>query len=203
MPQLAQHLKWTYEDFLLFPDDGKRHELIDGEHIMSPSPFTKHQRISFNLSVILGAFLKQHPIGRVFAAPMDVVLSDTDVVEPDLLFIASEHASIITAKHIMGVPDLVVEILSQGSRKTDEIIKRRLYEQFGVKEYWIVDPELESVKVYRWHENMCHTEHVPNSGTRKQESGFVRVAELSAENGGTLTTPLLPELTIPLSEIFD
>ena len=153
---------------------------------MSPSPFTKHQRVSFNLSVILGVFLKQHPIGRVFAAPMDVVLSDTDVVEPDLLFIASEHASIITEKHIMGVPDLVVEVLSQGSRKTDEIIKRRLYEQFGVKEYWIVDPELESVKVYRM-----------------QDTGFVRIAELSVENGSVLTTPLLPDLTIPLFEIFD
>jgi len=217
MPQLAEHLKWTYADLLLFPDDGKRHELIDGEHIMSPSPFTKHQRVSFNLSGILFGFLKQHPLGKVFTAPMDVVLSDTDVVEPDLLFIASEHASIITEKHIMGVPDLVVEILSQGSgtetcatrnmsqmglgRKTDEIIKRRLYEQYGVKEYWIVDPELESVKVYRWHGNMCHTEHVPNR-TGMQETGFVRAEELSAENGGVLTTPLLPELVIPLSEIF-
>jgi len=202
MPQLAQHLKWTYEDFLLFPDDGKRHELIDGEHIMSPSPFTKHQRILVNLTIVIGTFLRQHRIGQMFVAPMDVVLSDTDVVEPDLLFIASEHTSIITEKHIMGVPDLVVEVLSQGSRKTDEIIKRRLYEQFGVKEYWIIDPELESVKVYRWHENMCHTEHVPNSGTGMQSTGFVRVAELSVENGGALTTPLLPELTIPLSDIF-
>ena len=106
MPQLAQHLKWTYEDFLLFPDDGKRHELIDGEHIMSPSPFTKHQRILVNLTIVIGTFLRQHRIGQMFVAPMDVVLSDTDVVEPDLLFIASEHASIITEKHIMGVPDL-------------------------------------------------------------------------------------------------
>jgi len=185
MPQLAQHLKWTYEDFLLFPDDGKRHELIDGEHIMSPSPFTKHQRILVNLTRIMSTFLWQHRIGQMFVAPMDVVLSDTDVVEPDLLFIASEHVSIITEKHIMGVPDLVVEIISTGSRKTDEIIKRRLYEQFGVKEYWIVDPELESVKVYR-----------------RQEAGFVRLAELSVENGGALTTPLLPGLTIPLSDIF-
>ena len=132
---------------------------------------------------------------------MDVVLSDINVVEPDLFFIASEQASIITEKHIMGVPDLVVEIISAGSRKTDEIIKRRLYEQYGVKEYWIVDPELESVKVYRWHGNMCHTEHVPNR-TGMQETGFVRAEELSAENGGALTTPLLPELVIPLPEIF-
>ena len=83
------------------------------------------------------------------------------------------------------MPDLVVEIISTGSRKTDEIIKRRLYEQFSVKEYWIIDPELESVKVYRM-----------------QEAGFVRGAELSVTTGDALATPLLPELTIPLSEIF-
>jgi len=185
MPQLAPHLKWTYEDFLLFPDDGKRHELIDGEHIVSPSPFTKHQRILKQLFYALEHFLREHSLGDVFIAPIDVVLSDTDVVEPDLLFIASEHASIITAKHIMGVPDLVAEIISTGSRKTDEIIKRRLYEQYGVKEYWIIDPELESVKVYRM-----------------RDTGFIRAEELSAKNGGALTTPLLPELTIPLSDIF-
>ncbi len=184
---LAQHLKWTYEDFLLFPDDGRRHELIDGEHIMSPSPITKHQRILVNLTIVIGSFLRQHrKMGKMFVAPMDVVLSDFDVVEPDLLFIASEHASIITEKHIMGVPDLVVEILSASSRKTDEVIKRRLYEQYGVKEYWIIDPELETVKVYRM-----------------QSAGFVRIAELSMEVGGTLTTPLIPEFIIPLSEIFE
>ena len=142
MPQLAQHLKWRYSELLLFPDDGKRHELIDGEHIMSPSPFTKHQRILKQLFYALEHFLREHSLCEIFIAPMDVVLSDTDVVEPDLLFIASEHTS-ITEKHIMGVPDLVVEVLSQGSRKTDEIIKRRLYEQYSVKEYWIIDPELE------------------------------------------------------------
>jgi len=184
---LAQHLKWTYEEFLLFPDDGKRHELIDGEHIVSPSPFTKHQQILVNLTIVIGGFLRQHrKMGKMFVAPMDVVLSDFDVVEPDLLFIASEHASIITEKHIMGVPDLVVEILSEGSRKRDELTKRRLYEQYGVKEYWIIDPELESVNVYRM-----------------DVAGFIRVAELSVEQESTLTTPLLPELIISLSEIFE
>jgi len=185
MRQLAQHLKWTYSDLLLFPDDGKRHELIDGEHIMSPSPFTKHQRILRQLFYALERFLREHSLGEIFIAPMDVVLSDFDVVEPDLLFIASEHASIITEKHIMGVPDLVVEILSEGTRKQDEIVKRRLYEQYGVQEYWIVDPELESVKVYRM-----------------QDGRFVRGAELSVTAGGALATPLFPELTIPLYNIF-
>jgi len=183
---LAQHLKWTYEEFLLFPDDGKRHELIDGEHIMSPSPFTKHQRIVKRLSYALENFLREHFLGEIFIAPMDVVLSDFDVVEPDLLFIASKHAEIITEKHIVGVPDLVVEVLSASSRKRDEIIKRRLYEQYGVKEYWIIDPELESVKVYRM-----------------DVARFIRVTELSVEQGGALTTPLLPELIILLSEIFE
>ena len=186
MAQLEQHLKWTYSDLLLFPDDGKRHELIDGEHIVSPSPFTKHQRILVNLTRIIGTFLKQHPIGQIFVAPMDVVLSDFDVVEPDLLFIASEHASIITEKHIMGVPDWVIEILSVSSRKTDEIIKRKLYEHYGVQEYWIVDPELEMVKTYRM-----------------IQKGYIRTTEISCPSNEILTTPLLSGMEIKPAEIFE
>jgi len=179
-------VKFTYEDLLLFPEDGKRHELIDGEHFMSPSPFTQHQRILVNLSRIVSTFLKQNKIGALFVAPMDVVLSDFDVVEPDLLFIASEHASIITEKHIMGAPDWVVEILSVSSRKTDEMIKKKLYEQYGIQEYWIIDPELQMVKIYRM-----------------TDTKYIRTAEISCEGNELLTTPLLPGMEIQLTEIFE
>lgn len=178
-------VKFTYEDYQLFPDDGKRHEIIEGDHYMTPSPRTRHQVVSGNLHLILGSFIRQHRLGQVFSAPFDVVLSDQDIVQPDLLFVSSEHSDVITEKNIRGRPDLVIEILSASTRKTDEIVKRKLYERFGVREYWIVDPELETVKVHR-----------------TAEKGFGRVAELSQEGRDSLSTPLLPGLTIPLSEIF-
>lgn len=128
-------VKLTYEDFVLFPDDGKRHELIDGEHYVTPSPNIKHQAISVNLAGMIWSYLQERPIGRVFAAPLDVVFSDFDVVEPDLLYLSKARAAeVLTSKHAKGAPDLVVEIGSKGTRKRDETIKRRLYERFGVSE---------------------------------------------------------------------
>lgn len=185
MAQPVSSTKFTYEDYLLFPDDGRRHELIDGEHYVTPSPVTKHQRISRNLLGALYVFTHQQNCGHLFAAPMDVVLSDLDVVQPDLLFISNARASIITEKNIQGAPDLVVEIVSESSRKTDEMIKRKLYERYRVPEYWIVDPELESVKIYRLSDN-----------------GFSRIAELSVEANDTLTSPLFPDWQLPLSQMF-
>jgi Uma2 family endonuclease len=178
-------VKFTYEDFLHFPDDGKRHEIIDGEHYVTPSPNTKHQRVATNLTVALGSYLKPHPTGEVFVAPFDVVFSDLDVVEPDLLYISRERWQILTEKHVRGAPDLAVEILSPGTRKTDEGKKRQLYERFGVGEYWVIDPERDTIKIYR-----------------RVEGAFVRVAELAAEAGDTLTTPLLPGFAVSLSEVF-
>ena len=137
------------------------------------------------LSALLYAHAGRNKAGHVFAAPCDVVLSNLDVVEPDVLFISSARSSIITEENIQGPPDLIVEILSESTRKTDEIVKRKLYERFGVKEYWIVDPELETVKIYRL-----------------TDQRYVRVAELSRESGDTLATPLLPGIQIPLSSLF-
>lgn len=185
MAQPLFSTKFTYEDYLLFPDDGKRHELIDGEHYVTPSPVTKHQKISGNIFVNLGTYIQKIKIGHLFAAPMDVVLSDLDVVQPDLLFISKTRDSIMTEKNIQGAPDLVVEILSESSRKTDEMIKRKLYERYRVAEYWIVDPELESIKIY------CYS-----------DKGYSRTAELSVEANDTLVSPLFPDWNLPLSQIF-
>jgi Uma2 family endonuclease len=182
---LPHRVRFNYEDFLLFPNDGKRHEIIDGDHFMTPSPATKHQRISLKLSAAFANFLKVHRVGEVFAAPFDVVLSDEDVVEPDLLFVSAARSAIITDKNIQGPPDLVIEILSETSRKTDEIIKRKLYERSRVAEYWIVDPELETIKVYRL-----------------TDQGYVRASELAREANEILSTPLLPGFQAPLAEIF-
>jgi len=179
-------VKLTYDDFVLFPDDGKRHELIDGEHYVTPSPSTKHQRISGNLHFLIRAWLETHAIGQVFFAPYDVVFSEFDVVQPDLLYLSQERAAaVLTPLHVRGVPELVVEIASKGTRKRDETIKRRLYERTGVTEYWVVDPAIDVVRVYR-----------------RAEAGFARPVELAREAGDVLTTPLLPGLELPLSRIF-
>lgn len=178
-------VKFTYDDYLLFPDDGRRHELIEGDRYMTPSPSERHQRIAMNLSGTLWQHLATRPIGRAYAAPFDVVLSTTDVVQPDLLFVSSIKASIVTDRNVQGPPDLIVEILSETTRKMDEIIKRKLYERFGIQEYWIIDPELETIKVYRM-----------------TAQGYRRIAELSREADDALSTPLLPDLTILLKDIF-
>jgi len=179
-------VKLTYDDFVLFPDDGMRHELIDGEHYVTPSPNRKHQKVSGNLHLLIASWLEEHPIGQIYYAPFDVVFSKFDVVEPDLLYMSNERATeVLTQANVQGAPEIVIEIGSPGTRKRDETIKRRLYERSGVSEYWIVDPELDVVRVYR----------------RKSEE-FDRPIELRAESGDVLTTPLLPELQLPLARIF-
>ncbi len=175
----------TYEDYLLFPDDGKRHEIIDGDHCVTPAPKTKHQKVSFNLTVAIGSFVKQRGLGLVLAAPSDVILSDENVVQPDLLFVSTARANIVTEDNIRGAPDLVVEIISETTRKKDEVTKRKLYERFGVQEYWIVDPELETVKIFR-----------------RAQQGYGRAVELSKEADDILTTELLAGLKLALVEIF-
>ena len=189
MPLPAESAKLTYADFLRFPEDGQRHELLDGEHVVTPSPRTKHQAVSVNLTLLLATWARAADAGRVFAAPFDVVLSNTTVVEPDLLFVAREHLDRLTDDNVRGAPDLAVEILSEGSRRRDEIVKRDLYDRHGVSEYWVVDPELETVKIYR---------HQDSGGTHR----YHRVAELAAESGDTLTSSLLPGLSIPVAQLF-
>jgi len=101
----------TYDDFVLFPDDGKRHEIIDGEHYVTPSPSARHQRLVLRLSVATANYLAEHPgVGEVFSSPLDVLLSRYDVVEPDVLFIAGDQADVVTEKNVQGPPALVVEV---------------------------------------------------------------------------------------------
>ena len=179
-------VRLTYDDFVLFPDDGQRHELIDGEHYVTPSPNLKHQAVLGNLHLAIGNWLAQHPVGRVFFAPFDVVFTQFDVVEPDLLYMSNDRAAqVLTSANVQGAPELVVEIGSPGTRRRDETIKRRLYERAGVSDYWIVDPELDVVRIHR------RTNH-----------GFARPLELSAEAGDVVTTPLLPGLELPLESLF-
>jgi Uma2 family endonuclease len=186
MKPASADVKLTYDDFVLFPDDGKRHELIDGEHYVTASPNMKHQRVSGNLHWLLRSYLEHHPIGKVFYAPFDVLFSPFDVVEPDLLYLSNARAAeTLTAQHVKGSPDLIVEIGSPSTRQRDETIKRRLYERWAVAEYWVVDPDVDVVRVYR------------RTGNR-----FERPTELALEAGDVLTTPLLPGLELRLADMF-
>jgi Uma2 family endonuclease len=187
MQPAPRDTRLTYEDFLLFPDDGRRHEIIDGEHYVTPSPNTRHQELVGRLYFELALYLRDHrQAGRVFLAPFDVVFTRWDVVEPDLLLVAGDQTSIITDKNVQGAPALVVEILSPGTRKTDEQVKRRLFDRGGVREYWLVDPELELIKVFR----------------RQVDGSFRRDAELTREVLDVLTTPLLEGFTLHLHKLF-
>jgi Uma2 family endonuclease len=177
--------KLTYEDYLLFPDDGNRHELIDGEHFVAPAPSWKHQKAVSNLNYFFVDFLRRNPGGEVCPAPFEVFLSDHDVVQPDLLFVSRERSRILTDKNAEGIPDLVVEILSKSTRKIDETRKLQLYERAGAREYWMFDTDREAARVYR-----------------REGDRLVLVQELSAAVGDLLETPLLPGLRIPLAEVF-
>jgi len=191
MPETAERpststVRFTYEDHCLYPDDTKRHEIIDGNEYVAPAPNTFHQRIIMRLSAQMHNHAQENDLGEVFTSPIDLIFSDTDVVQPDVLFVAKERAAIVEHHGLTDAPDLVVEVLSESNRRHDEIRKRRLYERYGVREYWIVDPALEQVKVYR----------------RSDGGGFGEKTEHSREHGGTLAPPLLPGLVVSLEELF-
>ena len=174
--------KFTYEDYLKTSDD-ERYELLDGELIIMPAPSIAHQHVAMKLGTRLDTFVEEGNLGVLYSAPTDVVLSDTDVVQPDLLFISSERAHIITPANIQGAPDLIVEIRSASTAERDETLKRKLYAERGVKEYWLVDPEAMTITV------LC-----------LGEGGYAEEAAHSM--GQTLTSPTLESFSVNLDEIF-
>ncbi|HVR98526.1 MAG TPA: Uma2 family endonuclease [Thermoanaerobaculia bacterium] len=178
--------KLTYEDYVLIPEDGLRHEILDGEHYMSPAPTPEHQGIAAILFRKLDNFVHERRLGRVYFAPLDIYFSPHDIAQPDLLFISNERAGIVGKKKVEGAPDLLVEVLSDSTRRTDQVVKQRIYEAFGVLEYWLVNLQDRTVRVYR-----------------RAGDGFGPAATLSGEAGDVLTTPLLPGLEIRVGEIFE
>ena len=177
----------TYDDLCRMPDDGLRHEIIDGVHYVTPSPNRRHQKLALRLAVEIELYIRQNPAaGEVYFAPMDVIFTKWDVVEPDVLVVTGDQANILTPDNVQGPPALVVEILSPSTRRRDEQIKRRLFERGGVREYWIVDPRRQIVAVFR----------------RGADGSFPRVAELTHVDRDVLTTPLMPGLSLALTELF-
>lgn len=175
---------YTYQDYLDLPEDGKRYEVINGELIMAPAPSTGHQSVSGNLEFELRKFVEKHNVGKIFDAPIDVLLSEHNVLQPDILFIANERKHVITEKNIFGAPDLVVEIVSPSSGYYDLIEKKEIYEKFGVKEYWIVDPKKRWLEIYF------------------NDNGKFRLAQ-RAEKTGTAKSTILTGFEIQLDRLFD
>ena len=172
----------TYADYLKTADD-ERYELLSGALIRFPSSREIHQYILGRLFLRLGAFIYGRNLGKVYCSPFDVVLSDTDVVQPDLLFVSNGRESIITPENVQGAPDLVVEILSPATAARDRTLKLDLYARHGVQEYWIVDPDARAITVLR-----------------RGEIRFEVVGIYGEEQ--TLRSATLADFSIALQEIF-
>ncbi len=135
----------TYDDLARMPDDGNRYELIDGVLYVSPSPSEVHQATSFRLTLLLGNYVTARRLGRVYTAPFDVRLSAHDVVQPDLIFVRRSRLAIIGPTCIDGPPDLLIEILSPSTGDRDRTQKARLYAKARVPQYWLIDPDAQTV----------------------------------------------------------
>ena len=136
------------EVYKMLPE-GTLAELIDGVIYMSPSPISNHQRVLTKLSASLHDFLNEKNLGELFVAPLDVYLDEnSNAIQPDIIFVASQNSSIVK-DHIHGVPDMLIEILSPSNKDYDRLQKKELYERFGVKEYWIIDPATKEAIGYK------------------------------------------------------
>jgi len=180
-------IRFTYEDYKSLPEsDTKRYELLGGELIIIPSPSVYHQRIARKLGFLLQAFVEERELGEVFFAPLDVVLGegeDREVVQPDIFFISKERNEVITKEDHRGAPDLVIEITSPATEKRDRYYKKTLYARHGVREYWILDPEVKTVEVFTLAE---------------EGSQLVK----AYKTGETLRSPLLEGLEVDLAKVF-
>ena len=184
----AARREWTYRDLLALPDDHLRHELIDGEHVVTPSPAIPHQVILWNLTGLLAPYLRATPIGTALTGPVDVKFSLSTVLVPDLVYFTAERfARVVNEKHATAAPDFVVEILSPGTRRRDKGRKRAVYDREGVQEYWIVDPEAQSITTLR---------------RPRADAGLTDVTTLTVDADGVLESPLFPGLELPLRDVF-
>ena len=175
--------KLTYEDYVGLPDDGRRYEILDGELEVSPAPAPRHQGVSGNLLVILHTHVQERGMGRVYHAPIDVILAPDSIVQPDLVFVAAGREALVTERAIEGPPDLAVEILSPWSDRRDRVAKAALYARYGIRHYWIPDPVARTLEVYEV------------KGTE-----YRRVAV--HEGAACVRTTLFPDLEIDLGRVW-
>jgi Uma2 family endonuclease len=180
--KLPASLRFNYRDYLLLPED-RRYEIIDGDLYMVPAPVPYHQRIVQRISMLLYQHVVERDLGEVLFAPCDLVLTQEDVVQPDIFFISKDRLAIVGEKYITAAPDLVVEVLSPSTQERDRTIKAKLYFREGVKEMWIADPTAKTVEV------------LIRGSDGFQRSGFYA-------GDAIVSSPLLPGLVIPLERVF-
>lgn len=174
---------WTYANYLHLPNDGKTYQIIGGNLIMSPAPSLYHQSISRNLEFIIWEFVKEHDLGEVFDAPVDVIFSPINVTQPDIVYISKSRLNIAQKTGIFGPPDWIVEIVSPSNSEIDIRFKHQIYKSYGVKEYWIVNPEEEMVNVYIL-----------------KEGGYTLKGVYLKED--TIEVGIIPGLKVDLTEVF-
>jgi Uma2 family endonuclease len=186
MTPATNRVRWTTADLELFPDDGKRYEIIDGELIVTRAPRWSHQEVTGRIFAAFDNWCQDTGLGRAAINP-GVIFTDEDNVIPDVVWASNERLDVLTdeAEQLTGAPGLVVEVLSPGKKdeQRDRQLKLKLYSQQGVQEYWIVDKNLRQVQVYR-----------------RDNALLSLVVTLQATD--SLTSPLLPDFACPLSQVF-
>ena len=183
LPQPAARKRlWTFDEMLAeLGESNLPIELWDGEVIRSPTPVPNHQRIVSRLYKLMDAFVEERELGEVFISPLDVILSQHRVVQPDVFFISKARLKLVTDR-VRCAPDLAVEVISEGSWRRDRVDKKDLYEQFAVREYWIVDPEAQTIEVFAL------------------EKGAFKLAS-RAEQSDTASSELLSGFTVAWSQL--
>ncbi|MEE8390996.1 MAG: Uma2 family endonuclease [Anaerolineae bacterium] len=177
--------EWTYEDYEKLPDDGRRYEIIEGALYVAAAPNLDHQYTVGEIFVALRTYVGEHKLGLVLVAPFKVRLPDiAPVVQPDVLFIALEHTPHSGAVRFTGAPELVVEVLSPSTARTDKVVKFSAYERAGVREYWLVDPRIHSVEVY----------------TLSDDGTFELAGQYTP--GETVTSGVLNDLALLVDDLF-
>jgi Uma2 family endonuclease len=187
MTAVADTRKLTVREFhkMEFADDDPYlYELLDGELVKKKAPAPRHQRILAKLYYQIETFARQNQLGEVLFAPLDVFLDDHNGPQPDLVFVAEARRAIITDDGVLGAPDLVVEVISPSSIYRDRVTKKGLYERFGVREYWLIDPADEFIEIYGL------------QNARYELLGAASPVE------GELVSAVLPGIALNLPELF-
>jgi Uma2 family endonuclease len=173
--------KWRYEDYAALPADCLRHEIVDGEHFVNAAPSLYHQTVSRRIQFQLFAQIERTGRGQVFNAPVDVELTDYDIVQPDLVVVLKANESILTPSRMKGSPDLLIEILSPSNEMFDRVSKKMAYERAGVAEYWIVDPIARTIEQFALRDGRY---------------------ELQSTDADSLHLHVLPDVTIRLADVW-